>query len=127
VRGDAGVLGVAENVVRGDCTTISGKELNTTIELAEIKGMSTGIISTARITHATPAAAKEAGCEDITSQLVTFEANLDARIANSDVDGLDVVMGGGRHSFPPKDAAFNSSDALSNVEGDRTDGRDHTA
>jgi alkaline phosphatase len=146
VKSDAGVLGVAENIVRGDCTTVSGNELITAIELAEIKGMSTGIISTARITHATPAAAyaksadrnweddgdmsdaaKEAGCEDIASQLVNFEANLEARIANSDVDGLDVVMGGGRRSFLPKDAAFNSSDALSNVEGDRTDGRDLTA
>ncbi|MFT7405177.1 MAG: alkaline phosphatase [Zhongshania sp.] len=146
VKSDAGVLGVDEKIVRGDCTTVSGNELITAIELAEIKGMSTGIISTARITHATPAAAyaksadrnweddgdmpaaaKDAGCQDIASQLVNFEANLEARIANSDVDGLEVVMGGGRRSFLPKEAAFNSSDAVSSVEGDRTDGRDLTA
>ncbi|WP_269620293.1 alkaline phosphatase [Zhongshania sp. BJYM1] len=146
VKSDAGVLGVSEDIERGDCSTVSGNELITAIELAEIKGMSTGIISTARITHATPAAAyaksadrnweddgdmpaaaKAAGCEDIASQLVNFEPNLEARMEGKDVDGLDVVMGGGRRSFLPKDAAFNSNDAVSSVEGDRTDGRDLTA
>ncbi|WP_295870673.1 alkaline phosphatase [uncultured Zhongshania sp.] len=146
VKTDAGVLGVAENIERGNCSTVSGNELITAIELAEMKGMSTGIISTARITHATPAAAyaksadrnweddgdmpaaaKTAGCEDIASQLVNFEPNLESRIDGADVDGLDVVMGGGRRSFLPKDAAFNSNDAVSGVEGDRTDGRDLTA
>ncbi|CAA0091942.1 Alkaline phosphatase H [Zhongshania aliphaticivorans] len=146
VKSDAGVLGVTEDIERGDCNTVSGNELITAIELAELKGLATGIISTARITHATPAAAyakaadrnweddgdmptaaKEAGCEDIASQLVNFETNLEARIADADVDGLDVVMGGGRRSFLPKDAAFNSNDAVSSVEGDRTDSRDLTA
>jgi len=146
VKSDAGVLGVSEDIERGNCSTVSGNELITAIELAEIKGMSTGIISTARITHATPAAAyaksadrdweddgdmpaaaKAAGCEDIASQLVNFEPNLEARMEGQDVDGLDVVMGGGRRSFLPKDAAFNSTDAVSSVEGDRTDGRDLTA
>ncbi|MDQ4426920.1 alkaline phosphatase, partial [Thalassolituus sp.] len=36
-------------------------------------------------------------------------------------------MGGGRRHFLPKDAAFNSADAVSSTEGDRTDGRDLTA
>jgi alkaline phosphatase len=36
-------------------------------------------------------------------------------------------MGGGRRHFLPKDAAYNSPDAVSAVEGDRTDGRDLTA
>ena len=36
-------------------------------------------------------------------------------------------MGGGRRHFLPKDAAFNSNDAQSSTEGDRTDGRDLTA
>ncbi|MGB3622065.1 MAG: alkaline phosphatase, partial [Ketobacter sp.] len=42
-------------------------------------------------------------------------------------DGIDVVMGGGRRHFLPNDAAYNSADAVSSVEGDRTDGRDLTA
>ncbi|MGB1302121.1 MAG: alkaline phosphatase, partial [Pseudoalteromonas tetraodonis] len=110
-----------------------------------IAGKSTGIVSTARITHATPAAtyaksadrnwedisdmpaSESANCEDIASQLVNFEKNLEARFSGVDVDGIEVVMGGGRRHFLPKDAAFNSADAVSAVEGDRTDNRDLTA
>lgn len=146
VKTDVGVIGVNENIVRGDCTTVAGNELVTALELAEIAGKSTGILSTARITHATPAAtyaksadrdweddgdmpaaAISAGCEDIASQLINFEPNLEARINGVDVDGIEVVMGGGRRSFLPKDVAFNSPDAVSSVEGDRTDSRDLTA
>ncbi|MDP5041762.1 MAG: alkaline phosphatase, partial [Paraglaciecola sp.] len=146
LKTDVGVIGVDEDVERGDCSTAKGNEVTTALELAEIKGLSTGIISTARITHATPAAtyaksadrnweddgdmpaaALAAGCTDIASQLVNFEANLEARFKGVDVDGIDVVMGGGRRSFLPKDAAFNSADAVSEVEGDRTDAKDLTA
>ena len=147
VKTDVGVIGVDEDIVRGDCSTVSGNELVTALELAEISGKSTGIISTARITHATPAAtyaksadrnwedisdmpaaAVDQGCEDIASQLVGFEDNLRMRYPQANlIDGIEVVMGGGRRHFLPKDAAFNSPDARSSVEGDRTDGRDLTA
>ncbi|MBB1350820.1 MULTISPECIES: alkaline phosphatase [unclassified Pseudoalteromonas] len=144
VKTDAGVLGIDEAVERGNCASGKGHELVTSLELAEIAGKATGIISTARITHATPAATyaksaernwedisdmpeSAATCEDIASQLVNFEANLEARFSGVDVDGIDVVMGGGRRHFLPKDAAFNSADAVSAVEGDRTDNRDLTA
>ncbi|MEE4245149.1 MAG: alkaline phosphatase [Kangiellaceae bacterium] len=146
VKTDVGVIGIDEDVVRGDCTTVAGNELVSALELAEIAGLSTGVISTARITHATPAAtyaksadrnwedisdmpadAITAGCTDIADQLVNFEANLEARFAGVDIDGIEVVMGGGRRHFLPRDAAFNSPDAQSSVEGDRTDNRDLTA
>lgn len=147
VKTDVGVIGVDEDIERGDCSTVAGNELITALELAEIAGKSTGVISTARITHATPAAtyaksadrnwedisdmpadAIEAGCEDIASQLVGFEKNLEQRFPNAKrIDGLEVVMGGGRRHFLPKDPAFNSPDAVSSTEGDRTDGRDLTA
>lgn len=142
VKTDVGTLGTDEDIARGDCSTVSGNELVTALELAEIAGMSTGVVSTARITHATPAAtyAKSAdrnweddsdmnadaiaqGCEDIASQLINFESNLEAQFTGLDVDGIDVVMGGGRRHFLPKDASANSMDAASSVEGDRTDGR----
>ncbi|GGW95223.1 alkaline phosphatase [Alteromonas halophila] len=146
VKTDVGVIGVDEDIERGNCATVSGNELVTALEIAEIAGKSTGIISTARITHATPAAtyAKSADrnwedisdmpeaaingdCTDIADQLVHFEANLEARYDGIDVDGIEVVMGGGRRHFLPNDAAFNSPDAVSAVEGDRSDGRDLTA
>ncbi|RLV60195.1 alkaline phosphatase [Parashewanella curva] len=142
LKTDAGVIGVDEDVVRGQCDTVKGNQVATAVELAEIKGLSTGVISTARITHATPAAtyaksvdrnwedvsdikdemAKDK-CEDIASQLVNFEKNLEKRYLGIDVDGIDFVMGGGRRHFLPKDAAANSADARSEVEGDRTDNR----
>ncbi len=146
VKTDAGVIGVDEDVERGNCASVAGNELVTALELAEIRGLSTGVVSTARITHATPAAtyaksadrnwedvsdmpeeAVAAGCQDIAAQLVNFEKNLEARYLGTDVDGIEVVMGGGRRHFLPKDEAFNSDDALSAVEGDRTDGLDLTA
>ncbi len=147
VKTDVGVIGVDEDIVRGECSTVAGNELVTALELAEISGKSTGVISTARITHATPAAtyaksadrnwedisdmpveAVEAGCVDIATQLVEFEDNLKNRYPEAKkINGIEVVMGGGRRHFLPKDATFNSPDAVSSVEGDRTDGRDLTA
>ena len=56
VKTDVGVIGVNENIERGKCATVAGNELITATELAEIKGLATGVVSTARITHATPAA-----------------------------------------------------------------------
>lgn len=144
VKTDVGVVGVDQSVERGDCT--QGGDLVTALELAEIGGMSTGIVSTARITHATPAAAYaksaernwedisdmegndqvdiDAGCKDIADQLVNFEANMEAKFVGLDVDGIEVVFGGGRRHFLPKDPAYNSPDAASATEGDRTDNRD---
>lgn len=146
VKTDVGVIGVDEDIERGDCSTVAGNELVTSIEAAEIKGLSTGIISTARITHATPAAtyaksadrnwedvsdmpeeAVAAGCVDIATQLINFEKNVEMRFPGVDIDGIEVAFGGGRRHFLPKEAEFNSADAASEVEGDRTDGVDLTA
>ena len=144
VKTDVGTIGVNENIERGNCATVDGNELVSALELAEIAGKSTGIVSTARITHATPAAtyAKSADrnwedasdlpdsatCEDIASQLVNFESNLEARYPGLNVDGLEVVMGGGRRHFLPNDTAFNVEKPVSaGAEGDRNDGRDLTA
>lgn len=149
VKTDIGVLGVDEDIVRGDCSTVAGNELVTALDLAEIAGKSTGVVATARITHATPAAtyAKSANrnwedisdmqvnqnpdrknCKDIALQLVEYKADMAKRFPSATkVDGIDVIMGGGRRHFLPKDAAYNSPDARSTIEGDRTDFRDLTA
>ncbi len=141
VKTNMGVLGVDEDARHGDCASVAGNELITALELAELAGMSTGLVSTARITHATPAAtyAKSAdrnwednsdkpgntdACEDIALQLINFEKNLESRFDGADVNGIEVVMGGGRRHFLPKDETYNSPDAKSRIEGDRTDNRD---
>ena len=142
VKTNIGVLGLDEDTRKGDCESAAGNQLFTALELAEIAGLSTGIVSTARITHATPAAtyaksadrdwenpsmmpaaAIAAGCEDIASQLINFERNLEARYLGIDVDGIEVALGGGRREFLPNDPAANSRDARSSVEGDRNDSR----
>ncbi len=142
VKTDIGALGVDEDVVRGDCESVDGNQVFTALELAEIAGLSTGIVTTARVTHATPAAtyaksperdwednseltaaALAAGCEDIASQLINFKANLLARYGGNATDGIEVVMGGGRRHFLPNEKSANSADAISEIEGDRTDGR----
>lgn len=107
----AGVLSIAANAKRGDCAAALANPLPTLLERAERAGMATGLVSTARITHATPAAnyahsadrnweddtgvgaeGLAAGCRDIARQLVEFEAG----------DGVDVIFGGGRANFFPK-------------------------
>ncbi|WP_323846264.1 alkaline phosphatase [Microbulbifer magnicolonia] len=120
VKTKAGVLSVAEDVARGDCAASLEKPLTTVLELAELRGKSSGIISTARITHATPASTyakvpergwesqAPQGCRDIAAQLVALEAG----------DGIDLIMGGGRRAFLP--------DSVTDLEGDkgkREDGR----
>ncbi|WP_096087001.1 alkaline phosphatase [Agaribacterium haliotis] len=149
LKTDVGVIGVDEDIERGNCATVAGNEVVTALELAELKGLSTGIVSTARITHATPAAtyAKSADrnwedisdmkideyperkdCEDIASQLINFEKSLEARFPGADVDGIEVAFGGGRRHFLPKDSAFNvEKEQSAGEEGDRSDGRDLTA
>ncbi|MEW5249486.1 alkaline phosphatase [Microbulbifer discodermiae] len=120
VKTKAGVLSVAEDVARGDCAASLDRQLTTAIELAEDLGKSTGIISTARITHATPAAtyakvpergweaSAPEGCRDIAAQFVELQAG----------DGIDVAMGGGRRNFLPVDVTD-----LEGGEGRREDGR----
>jgi alkaline phosphatase len=143
VKTDIGVFGYDESVERGDCTTAGDDNiLMTSLELAEIAGLSTGIVTTARVTHATPGAnyAKspdrnyednsdipaDSSCagvqEDIASQLISFEFRM--RDMGYDVDGIEVAMGGGRRHIIPNDVAFNvEKPAAAGAEGDRTDGR----
>ena len=142
VKTDNGVIGLDEGAVRGDCGSVAGNQVFTALELAEIAGLSTGIVTTARVTHATPAAtyakspernwednsklpaaAVTSGCEDIAAQLINFKANLQRKYATADIDGIEVVMGGGRRHFLPNLKSANSADADSEIEGDRSDGR----
>ncbi|KGJ03696.1 alkaline phosphatase [Paracoccus halophilus] len=103
-----GTIGVDQNTKLEDCASQKGNEVTTIFELAEAAGLSTGVVSTARITHATPAAtyAKVAGrdweadsdlseeavqnqCKDIAAQLIDWPAG----------DGFEVILGGGRSNF----------------------------
>ncbi|GLQ08974.1 alkaline phosphatase [Devosia yakushimensis] len=102
-----GTIGVDQTAALEDCSTQAGATTKSIFEQAEEAGLATGIISTARITHATPAAAYahtvgrdwEADtnlpedavgtCKDIAAQLVDWSFG----------DGFEVVFGGGRANF----------------------------
>jgi alkaline phosphatase len=129
VKTDDAVLSVDQRVVQGDHTTVKGNELPTILELAEQRGLSTGVVSTATLTHATPAAcyahspqrnwesdrdlsapAKAAGFPDIARQLIEFPYG----------NGLEVALGGGRSKFLPQGVADPEVPSRS---GERLDGR----
>jgi alkaline phosphatase len=98
-------INLNENAIHEDCASEQGNGLTTFSEIATGEGKAVGVVSTARITHATPAAvyAKTAnrdwegeaaeGCTDIASQL------LEAMQAGT----IDFAMGGGRRFFLPSD------------------------
>ncbi len=123
------IIGLDQTVPLNDCAASRGHEAATLLDLARAGGRATGVVSTARITHATPAAtyahtpnrdwendsevpetARSQGCIDIARQLV-------------EGDPLDVVLGGGRAQFLPT-GAVDPEDA--NQRGLRTDDRDLT-
>lgn len=126
----AGVISMNQNVLLGDVSTIQGNNLITFLEMAEIAGKSTGVISTARITHATPACcyahtphrdweadstkpAEASAVADIASQLIDFPYG----------NGIEVAMGGGRRYFLPKEKKDPEN---VNQTGSRNDKRDLT-
>ncbi|XP_046846454.1 alkaline phosphatase-like isoform X2 [Xenia sp. Carnegie-2017] len=105
VKTKQGILGLNSKAKFGDCESAKGNEVLSILTYAELAGMSTGIISTTRVTHATPAAffsqtpsrqwendqAAKGNCIDISRQLVDFKYG----------DGIDVALGGGWRSFLP--------------------------
>ncbi len=133
VKTKAGVLGLSDGAVRNDPASMAASRVPTLFEIAEADGLATGIVTTARITHATPAAcyahaasrgwesdaglpwrARLAGVPDIARQLVEFAAG----------DGLEVALGGGRAAFLPRERADPEH---AEQRGERRDGRDLVA
>lgn len=125
VKTSAGVLGVGPDVMRGDCDAAKASELRTFWDDAKDQGLRLGLVSSARLTHATPAAAyahssernweydselsdgaTAGGCRDIAAQFV-------------DSNMIDVALGGGRRAF------LRDTDPEPDVDdtmGRRTDG-----
>lgn len=131
VKSYNGSIGVTQAADMNDCATAAGAGTTTLWELAEAAKMATGVISTARITHATPAATyaetvqrdwesdadinaagKAAGCRDIAAQLIDW--------TRTNGDGYEVILGGGRSNFLPETMA---DPEYANQKGRRKDGR----
>lgn len=104
----AGMISVAQSMHFGDCTGLEEGRLLTLWELAAEAGMATGVVTTTRLTHATPAStlahspsrnwendtqvpeqARAAGCTDIARQMIESPYGTGPR----------VMLGGGRAHF----------------------------
>lgn len=119
------IIGLTGAAIGEKCETEKGASVASIAELAKAAGRAAGVVTTTRVTHATPAGAYahtayrdwegdsdmpvealQGGCKDIARQLIEAP----------DALRLDVVMGGGRSRFLPEAK-----------DGKRADGRDLTA
>lgn len=144
------IISLDDSVEPSKCGT--GKPVMTMMELAEIAGLSTGVVTTTRLTHATPATnyAHSAnrnwesavptldGAEAAVMKSVSPDALTPPSAQASDTcpdiasqlidfpygDGPEVAMGGGRRMFMPNTANDPENEKLS---GYRKDGRDLVA
>src|SRR5262245_33658862 len=135
VKTDEGTLAVNQNIVRGNYQTVKGNETKTLLEMAEQAGKSTGVVTTTRVTHATPAACySHTADRDWESDKDIFDRKKDAfdakfpDIARQLIDfpygnGLEVAFGGGRAKFLPNSV---TDPEFPNRKGERLDGRDLT-
>ncbi|XP_067659108.1 alkaline phosphatase-like isoform X2 [Haliotis asinina] len=106
VKANSNTLGVNGNAEYNRCESVEGNEALSILRFSLQQGKSAGVITTTRITHATPAASyahvtnrnwegdskMTGGCKDIAQQLV--EDNPD----------IQVLLGGGRMFFTPSTA-----------------------
>jgi len=131
VKANDGAISVDQTTQREepDAKVTQQKSLLTILERAEQRGLSTGVVTTTRVTHATPAAnyahvsdrdweadsdlPAGATVKDIARQLIDFPYG----------NGIEVVLGGGRAQFTPT-TLVDPED--STQRGRRRDGRDLT-
>ncbi|RZA28804.1 MAG: alkaline phosphatase [Lysobacteraceae bacterium] len=99
------------------CGENNGQVVPTILELAKARGKAVGAVTTTELTHATPASTFSHACHrdaaySIARQVVPGGEGYNRALG----DGVDVLMGGGRHHFTPFDKAINPKG--------RADGRD---
>lgn len=113
--------GVAK--AKNNCAADNGKPVATLLEQAIAAGMSTGVVSTARLTHATPAATYAHICHrdaeyDIARQAVPGGVGFNPALGR----GVDILMGGISQYWVP----FKADGSAAQKKG-RPDGRDLVA
>ena len=115
------VIGYGERTEANDFNNDGdGAKSWTLLELAKRSGMRVGAVSTAQITHATPAATyshvnQRNNENDIALQALPSDATYNQRLGR----GVDILMGGGRRFFLPNNVMDEEG-----VRGARTDSRD---
>lgn len=131
VKGNYGTIGVNAKVQRFDCTTASDKSTHTEsiASWAQKSNKSSGLVTTARVTHASPAGvyahtANRNWENDFSVKSNNCSTDLNPDIAvqlleNPEGRNLKVVFGGGRGEFRDVNARDEEG-----RPGFRTDGRD---
>jgi alkaline phosphatase len=120
VNTNQSVIGFGEGTEPNDFNNDGdGQAPWTLLELAKARGMKVGVVSTAEITHATPAATyahvnQRNNQNDIALQALPTDAAYNQRLGR----GVDILMGGGRRHFVPNGVADEEG-----TTGSRTDGR----
>ncbi|MCA8901356.1 MAG: alkaline phosphatase [Hyphomonas sp.] len=108
VKVNSRTLGVRSGAFYGNCATVEGNGTDSLFDLAERAGLATGVVTTARLTHATPASTYAevpnrdweafvgapdpdgaALCTDIAAQFIDRQEG----------DGFEIAFGGGRSAF----------------------------
>lgn len=128
VKTSIGVLGIGQDAARGDCAASLRTPVQSLWQLAAANGMGTGVVTTTRVTHATPAAtfthAPDRGWEDDAQMPAQAHTEGCVDIARQFVEypqGPDVLMGGGRRHFM---TTAQADPEYPQRRGQRTDGRD---
>ncbi|MCQ8103490.1 alkaline phosphatase [Methylomonas sp. SURF-2] len=131
IKTNDGAISVDQSINRLEpsAAVTAAKSVKTILERAEERGLSTGVVSTARFTHATPAV----NYAHISNRDWEADSNLPAGATVKDIarqllefpygDGLEVALGGGRSYFMPN--SLNDPEYPSQ-KGRRADGRDLT-
>ena len=124
VKTRAGVINIGPAANRQDCLAAQQNTLESIGQIAKRRGAAVGVVTTARVTHATPATvyahAPErdwegdrfmtngditAGCRDIARQLLEFDTG----------GGIDLVLGGGRRAFYGRELGGRRNDPWDNL------------
>ncbi len=132
VKTNSQTLGITQKAAYANCPSILGNGTDTLFEIAERAGLATGLVTTTRLTHATPAAAyaetpdrnweadtnirgsAATECADIARQFIEWPHG----------DGFEIALAGGREQFLPSTA---KDPEYPDRTGRRGDGRDLTA
>lgn len=95
-------------------STAAGTPAMTILELAKARGKKVGAITTTELTHATPAATFAHVCNrnaqfEIARQIIPGGVGYNSKL----LDGVDVLMGGGRNHFTP----YSMSNSRGRIDG----------
>ncbi|XP_073426260.1 alkaline phosphatase, tissue-nonspecific isozyme-like isoform X4 [Dendrobates tinctorius] len=131
VKTNKGIVGLSAAATLGSCNTSRGNEVDSILKWAKAAGRSVGLVTTTRITHATPAAAyahsadrqwfsdaempadaARQGCRDIAWQLV------------HNIADIEVILGGGRKYMYPSGTPDIERPQEAGSNGTRRDGQD---